>query len=253
MNWNINEFSPLKIKIIPSPCWGDPAAPDCDWQMWAVIFESSSSLDQSPWLIRPVPFSSCPRIHYTVDQLSWKRHECDNTTSANPLTHTHSFLSFADCGFAEQKYSEGHSELLWWLGLQKHHGLCAEEGTLVLLSVSICLLEKCPHPNYARKWQCTSAQVLSKLKGGLCRAVSLWTCSHIDHAATHSPQLTDHAWECVICLLTDASRRLSAFRWDVLNVVPGCVIFVLQVILFFVADVRFSHVSQTYPFTATAF
>lgn len=43
-----------------------------------------------------------------------------------------------------------------------------------------CWLYKCPNPDYTRKGTCTSAEVLSKLKGGLCTAVSLWTCSHID-------------------------------------------------------------------------
>lgn len=158
------------------------------------------------------------RVRYTEDQLC---HGNDTNVMIWLLPthkHRHTHFSLADCGVAEQKHSEGHSELLWWLGLQEHHGLCAEEGTVVLLSSCVCVVNalslerESAHPLKC----CPNSADLSLSAGGV----------HT-HTHTRSTQLTDHAQERVICLLNDASRRSSAFRCDVLNVVPGCGIFVL--------------------------
>lgn len=48
----------------------DQAAADCDWQMCAAIFWASSSVDRSPWLIKEVPLSSCPRNEMFLRQIS---------------------------------------------------------------------------------------------------------------------------------------------------------------------------------------
>lgn len=84
-------------------------------------------------------FAELPVSHVHCRSVeSWKPHECGNMPSFIPLTHTNCycfffFFSIADCGFAEQEHQERHSELLWWPGLQKHHGLCTEEGELLSL------------------------------------------------------------------------------------------------------------------------
>lgn len=44
-------------------------------------------------------------------------------------------LALTDVGAAEQEHPKRHSELLRRPGLQKHHGLCAEEGKHIPLSV----------------------------------------------------------------------------------------------------------------------
>lgn len=69
-------------------------------------------------------------------------------------------FSIADCGFAEQEYQERHSELLWWPGLQKHHGLCTEEGELLSLNV-FRYLTRLNGPNEFFKYvvlQCSTKQ-----------------------------------------------------------------------------------------------
>lgn len=133
---------------------------------------------------------------------------------------------------------------------------------------------------YTRKKKYKTTKAVPTLRRGPCRAITLCTCSHRDHAATHSPELTillpafikhvlrveseersrmgmceeepcKKAYRLCKC---ERCQHTAAFWCDVLNTVPGCVILVWQVILFcFFVDVRLGHLSQTYFFTAGAF